>query len=116
MTHKHIPGRLPILVSSRIRLTDSEREKLRTAYSNAKANESNEGYRSVIDYEIGMSSLVFNDLINSRQSISAPVVLSLQNVLGVDILNKERLIQACNNYVDYIIASTENTQEPLINY
>ncbi len=107
---------LPILVSARIRLTPDQRRELKAAYQN-KLNaavpatatgrgglqvETSFGGNNVLTNELGMSSLVFTDLVNSRDTISITLILKLQNVLGVKIITRAELMAACENYTGYI--------------
>ena len=108
---------LSILVSSRIRLSDEERRTLKQAYnelSNAEqpspgVTQGVSGITTVsapvqtnVEREIGMSRLVFMDLTNSRDTISVALVLKLQKALGVNIVDKKRLMSVCKSYVDYL--------------
>ncbi len=49
-----------------------------------------------------MSSLVFSDIIASRDTISIGIVLKLQNVLGVEVLTKKAVMDAASRYVEYV--------------
>ena len=54
-----------------------------------------------LDVKLGFSNLVFSDLINSRDSINLNIVLKLQNMLGVELITKDEIVQACSHYCDY---------------
>ena len=111
---------LSILISSRIRLTEEERKTLKQAYFELSNQEQPEqlqemgtsGIRTVsapvttnIDRKVGMSRLVFMDLVNARDSISVVMVLNLQKALGVSIIDKKRMMRVCKEYCAYIFSN-----------
>jgi hypothetical protein len=110
-----IEGRLPILVSSRIRLSEDQRQALKAAYYAARNSSDVEqpriGGSSVrtltatqntdLDTKLGMSSLVVADLLASRDSLSLPIILRMQNVLGVQVVSEEDVLAACQSYIEY---------------
>ena len=113
-------SQLSILISSRIRLTEEERKTLKTAYNNLSHSQQPDqlqeqgtsGIRTIsapvstnIDRQVGMSRLVFMDLVNARDSISVVMVLKLQEALGVTIVDKKRMMRVCKEYVDYIFSN-----------
>ena len=95
-------GQLPILVSTRIRLNDEERSEIKSAYRSATARED---YQELHE-ALGMSSMVFRDLINGRQTIALPLLVTIQNVLDLEIISHTRLMNACTGYIDYILNRT----------
>ena len=116
MTYNFKDNPLPILVSSRVRLTDEQRQMVKTAYYKRK-NALTQPVRSNnhtglvvetastsadLDKQLGFTSIVFTDLVNSRDTISINILLRLQEVLGVELLTKKQLIDACKNYADYV--------------
>ena len=109
---------LSILFSSRIRLTQPERDTLKKAYEEASRGEvpvtkpaignssvttqTSYGSCPELEYKLGMSRTIAYDLINTRDSIPVPVVLKLQKVLGVSVLTPERLQECFDNYVHFL--------------
>jgi hypothetical protein len=118
MTTKQTP--LDTLVSARVRLTYDERQAFKIAYSAAKKAELTEQPAPVggspikvlsanlngtqLDTELGMSQMVMTDLLSSRDTINLPVILHIQKVLGVSIITKKRIMDACKGYVDYVFS------------
>ena len=114
MTYTKTNSPLPILVSTRIRLDKSQRNLLRDAYHEARLQSqvpdrktptgiqvATAGVNS-LDTLLGMSSLVFSDIIASRDTISIGIVLKLQNVLGVEVITKKAVLDACERYCSYV--------------
>lgn len=113
--NKAVYQELPILISSRIRLNEEQRSALRSAYRDA-----HDSYKSPVtttttglqvttatsgvdlDRQLGVNSLVFSDLIASRDSIAIAIILRFQEVLGVEVVTKKQCVDACKSYVDYI--------------
>ena len=110
---------LTILLASRIRLNDEERAQLKTAYQRLRAGYApvkapNVGGSSIqvetaytanqLDAELGMNAMTFSDVVNSRESIALPMVLTFQKVLGVSIVTPERLDEAYASYRDFVFA------------
>lgn len=106
---------LPVLISSRIRLNEEQRKTLKNAYFTKKnqaipEERTNEDglvvvtpYTSpALDKALGMSQLVFSDLINSRDTITIGIILKIQDVLGVEVISKKDVMAACKSYCDYI--------------
>ena len=106
---------LPILMSARIRLTAEQRKEIKDAYYKRKnalqpSQSVGTGGLSVattyggsveLDKQLGFNSLVFSDLINSRDSMNINIALKIQNVLGVQLISKEQIRNACENYLNY---------------
>jgi hypothetical protein len=115
MTTAFIEGPLPILCSARIRLNEDQRQSLKAAYQRVRSAADVERPRiggstvktvtavqsSELDSRLGMSSIVVADLLNSRDTLSLPVVLKLQRELGVPVITKEQILEACQSYADY---------------
>ena len=115
MTNSHdFDGPLPVLISARVRLDADQRNTLKTAYaalrnpvaakptlSGSLTVETQYGTHS-IDQQVGMSQLTFCDLVNSRETVSLPVILELQRNLGVSVVTKEHIQQAAENYTEYV--------------
>ena len=114
---------LPILYSCRVRLTQEERETLKTAYNKAAALEhpavqpvlTNSSVTSTTSYgsspqleaKLGMQRMVTFDIINSRDSITLPILLKLQSVLGVEVITPQRLQGAFDSYIKYMFSQNE---------
>ena len=110
---------LPVLYSTRVRLTDDERQKLKTAYLNATALEkppvapaiggssvqavTNYGSAPYIDQELGMERMIVMDILNSRDSVSLPILLKIQHVLGVEVITAKKLQDAFEHYLQYVM-------------
>ena len=107
---------LPVLISARVRLSTTQRLLLKEAYykiKNAKVPASTTGTGGVtvataygpdmqLEKDLGMSQLVFSDVINSRDSISLNILLKMQSVLGVEVISKQEILDASASYVDYV--------------
>jgi len=114
-----IDGPLPTLFSCRVRLTDEERATLKQAYQRAKAGiEPKSGGRIGgsavstvtqynVDTQLGFPSVVVSDILSSRDSIAAAVVIKLQKVLGVEVITSKRLLDAAKGYIDYILSEQD---------
>lgn len=111
---------LTILISSRIRLSEDERRTLKNAYRELSEAQQPEqlqemgtsGLRTItapvstdIDRKIGMSRLVFTDLVNSRDTIPVALLIKLQQALGVTVVDKKRLTKVCKDYIDHIFSN-----------
>jgi hypothetical protein len=119
MNYEFTQGELPILISSRVRINDQERQLLKSAYRARlesaqpavapSVNGSSIGVvhqpvtSQVLDTELGMGYVAFTDLVNSRDSISLPLVLKMQAALGVEVVTRERLQQSTEKYIDYVM-------------
>ena len=120
-TKKFIEGPLPVLVSCRVRLTQEQRQDLKNAYYSKKnaiqaPDKSGTGGLTVttaysgtdtLDKMLGFSNLVFSDLVNSRDSINIAIVLKLQHVLGVELMTKEKMLEAASSFADYVFSKAE---------
>ena len=107
---------LPILISARIRITDAQRKELKEAYYSCKnayqpaeatgtgglVVTTSYGGSNELDKKLGFTNLVFSDLVNSRDTLNINIALKLQSVLDVELVTKDRLMEACDNYADYI--------------
>ena len=114
---------LHTLVSARIRLTADERQAFKAAYRemrNASApiqqTSPNGSFIKVeqpmfstqeLDNRLGMNQMLFTDLMTSRDSLNLTVLLRLQNVLGLNLITKERILNAAQSYVDYTFLKAE---------
>jgi hypothetical protein len=114
-----IDGPLPILFSCRIRLNDEQRATLKQAYQRAKAGiEPKTGNRIGgsqvatvtqynVDTQLGFPSVVVADILASRDSIAAPVLIKLQKTLGVTVVDAKTLTAAAKGYIDYILSEQD---------
>lgn len=109
-------GPLPILISARIRLNHEQRLTLKNAYAALRKPQpaqpvlagatstlrvETQFSNHAIDHQVGMSQLTFSDLVNSRDTISLPVLLELQRNLGVVVVTKEDIQKASEGYIEY---------------
>ena len=109
---------LSILCSCRLRLTAEQRETLKAAHHKFRAEariaaatpvvagstltvETNTEVPDSAYAKYGLSSLILNDLIVSRDSVSLPIVLNIQKLLNTTIITKEQLTEAFSSYLDY---------------
>ena len=111
----NIQQKLPILLSCRIRLDDEQRKVLKDAYY-SKSNRSNiqssptsglvvtSNTTSPVCVELGMSHIVVVDLLNSRDSINITILNKLQKVLGVEVISRDKIGEAFNSYLDYVLS------------
>ncbi len=113
-TPTYVEGKLPILISARVRLTDEQRKILKNAYYQAQTNHQPESKPVIpgstissstsynLDKTLGFDSYLFSDIINSRDTISLASLLSMSKTLGVEVITKEDIVAAANSYTDYI--------------
>ena len=116
MTYNRTEGPLPILISSRIRLTEDQKKTLKEAYHKERISRQVPDRTSAtglsvatagtnsLDIEIGMSSLVFADLMASRDTLAINILLKIQDVLNVEVITKKQLLDAAKNYADYVFS------------
>ncbi len=109
-------GKLPILISARVRLTDEQRKTLKEAYYKALANHQPEAKPLIpgstvssstsynLDKSLGFDSYLFADVINSRDTVSLLSLLSMSKTLNVEVITKQDIIAAAEGYVDYIFS------------
>ena len=111
-------NKLSILLSSRIRLNEEERAQLKTAYQRIKAGYAPKTGPSVngsslqvetaysageLDNRIGMNNITFSDIVSSRESISMPMLIQLQQALGVTVVTRERMEEAFVSYLNHVL-------------
>ena len=122
MTYQFKDNPLPILISARIRITDTQRKELKEAYYKRKNSiqpaeskgtgglvvTTSYGSSNELDNKLGFSNLVFSDLVNSRDSFNINIALKLQTVLDVELVTKQVLLDACKSYIDFIFYKTDN--------
>lgn len=112
---------LATLFSTRLRLTDEERSKLKEAY-NAAYNSSftpqstpaiggsslsvstSYGASRELDLKLGMGRIAAVDVISTRDTVPLPIILKMQKVLEVEIITADRLEEAFKNYIQYVFS------------
>ena len=103
---------LPILMSSRVRLNPEQRACLKAAYYNLKEkheppNQTLPGSTVKvatlhnIDKLLGFSSIVFTDLISTRESIPLNTLIEVQRKLGVEVIKPDDVLKATEGYVNW---------------
>lgn len=109
---------LNILYSGRIRLTDEQRQTLKDAHNafrkdaitttgstlaGSSISVQTKTETSAAKYQaFGLSSLIVNDLICSRDSIAIGILLKLQAMLGCEVISRKDLEEAFKGYLDCI--------------
>ena len=116
MTYQFQNNPLPILISARIRITDAQRKELKEAYY-ARKNAiqpaeatgtgglvvtTSYGGSNELDKQLGFTNLVISDLVNSRDTLNINIALKLKSILDVELVTKEKLMEACDYYAEYI--------------
>lgn len=116
-TPKKYSAPLPILLSSRVRLNDEQRETLKTAWRQHQNNHLNQipvsaatpgsTVRTETFYQPpaplpGLSALVINDLITTRETIQLTTILNLSFALGVEVITKEAMQESFDNYWEFV--------------
>ena len=101
MTNTYRPFPLPIKVSTRIRINEEERDQLITTYN----QQLDEG--DLINLKLGMNNSSFMEMVKGRDSISIPFLLKVQNVLGLEIVSRERLTECCREYIEFIFNKSQ---------
>lgn len=116
MTSKQFQKKLPILIGCRVRLNDTQRDTLKSAWNTArKAIEPEQppriGGSTVttqtshnVTRQLGMSDLVVSDLISTRESVSLTTVINIQKALNVEVITTKDVMEACQSYVDYVFS------------
>ena len=119
-TYNYVDNPLSILYSCRVRLTEEQRTTLKQAHNKLRSGAAIAPPRPVLQNSsiavedktaptvdayktYGMSSVIVNDLINSRESISLPVLVKLQRMLGVEVVEVKQLKKQFDSYLDYVI-------------
>jgi hypothetical protein len=119
-------GQLRCQIGSRVRLSEADRDILKSAYRSACEAEwesqnhgspnSNQGIKVVSAWStpkltkaLGMDGVLFSQLVNSRDAISLGIVLRIQAALGIEIISREYLQKVFEGYLKHI---TDNNAEP----
>ena len=110
---------LSTLFSTRVRLTEEERAKLKEAYNNAYNStftakpsppiggssvsvSTSYGASRELDIKLGMARLAAIDIIQTRDTVPLPIILKMQKVLDIEIITASRLEEAFQNYLAYV--------------
>ena len=106
--------KLPILISSRIRLNDEQRLTLRQAFNKLRADAEpaaapaigGSSVKTVTAYNpiqsIGLSDLVLSDLLGTRESIPLTTIIKIQRLLKVEVITADDILKAAQGYVNYV--------------
>ena len=112
----YVDAPLSVLYSCRVRLEEDERKVLKEAYAAKAKQQTPQALPSIggsslsvqtqhstpnLDEELSMSRLIFNDLVSSRDSINLSILIKIQTVLGVEVIKRDKLQAAFDNYLDY---------------
>ena len=98
-----------IKVSTRIRISEEERQNLITTYNQQLER------GDLINHKLGMNNSTFLELVKGRDSVSIPFILKIQNALGIEIVSKDRLTQSCREYINFIFNRTHSSINEHIN-
>ena len=108
-------SKLNILCSARVRLTDEQRKKLKTAYYEAKKAATPQPLAAIggssirtetqfsVNSNLGLSDVVIVDLLNTRETITLTTILSLQAALKVEVITEQMLRDAFDSYISYVM-------------
>jgi hypothetical protein len=119
-------GQLRCQIGSRVRLSEADRDILKAAYRTACEAEwesqnhaspnANQGIKVTtawatpkLSKALGMDSILFSQLVNSRDAISLGIVLRIQAALGIEIISREYLERVFASYINHI---TTTNAEP----
>ena len=94
-------GRLPILLSCRVRLNREQRALLEDAYDNATRGSSPISNTN-LDQAFELIDVTMRDVLNNRDTIALPVLLKVQKILGVEVVYESEIADAATKYVDYV--------------
>ncbi len=109
-------GQLRVQVGCRIRLSNEDRETLKAAYKAAAHEEMNtkssptNSYVSVstmyntplLNRALGMDSMLFTQIVASRDALAMGLLLRFQKVLGVEIVDRAFLHSVFDSYLEHI--------------
>lgn len=115
---------ISVFITTRIRLSPLERELLKDAFRKRMAEDSavsspssnpfssvqsfTSSARSNVLKELDMSNLTWTEIVNTRESLALPLVMKMQKVLGVPIIDRERLKKAMDSYLEYCFPTNED--------
>ena len=113
MTETPTFHKLPILCSARVRLDAEQRKVLKDAYFSQRESVGSKNttgnlqvstaVSSNAERETGLNHLVLMDILNSRETINLPLVVSLQKTLGVEVVSRQDLEEAFQSYLGYVL-------------
>ena len=92
-----------IKVSTRIRISEEERQNQITTYN----QQLEEG--DLINHKLGMNNSTFLELVKGRDTVSIPFMLKIQNALDLEIVSKERVTQSWRDYIKFIFHNSQFT-------
>ena len=118
-TKKWVDAPLDTLFATRLRLNDEERKVLKEAHNQLRKQQAPAPQPTVLPNssvkvanaqatttnvyaEAGLSDLIVSDLITSRDSIQLNILLKIEQLLGVKVIAKERMLDRFNSYLDYL--------------
>ena len=104
--------KLPILISSRIRLNDEQRSQLKLAWQQMRAEEapapSSMPGSTVKAYAVAKaetalktSALIISDLLTSRDTIPLATIFELQKLFNIQLISEKQFIEACRGYWNF---------------
>ena len=104
---------LRILLSSRVRLTETQREELKVKWRKLRAAAEPKHQQlpgstiktvspTQVEERLKTSQLIISDLINSRDSLSLSTVLELEKVFDIEIVSKEDFLKSAESYWEYV--------------
>ncbi len=96
-------------VSTRIKISEEDRQNLITTYNQQLEEE------ELINHKLEMNHSTFLELVKGRDSVSIPFMLEIQNALGIEIISKERLTQSCRDYINFIFHNSQSSNNESIN-
>lgn len=115
---------LPIMISARVKLSDEQRATLRKAYSQVRASAAipqgaaiggarlqveTAGVNPDVQLPANLPpQLVMADLLSSRDSISLPLLLGLQQALNVTVVSEKEVTAATKSYVTHVFTEAAN--------
>ena len=109
MSTSYKPFPLAIKVSTRISISEEERQNLITTYN----QQLEEG--DLLNHKLGMNNSTFLELVKGRDSVSIPFMLKIQNALGIEIVSKDRLTKSCREYINFIFHKKHSSNNESIN-
>jgi hypothetical protein len=118
---EYVDGPLSILYSCRLRLQPEQRQTLKDALNEFRLKHApQQQTESVIPgasisvvtnhkvgqnvySEYGLSDLIVADLIQTRESVRLALLVKLQQMLGVDVIDRKELETKFKGYLDYVL-------------
>ena len=111
----YVEGKLPILLSCRVRLTEDQRHILKSAYDAHIKNAQDDQQPRIGGSTVqtitfhqpdvaGLSGFLLSDLFNSRDSIQLTLLLKIQKALGVEAITAADVEAAAKSYIGYMFS------------